>query len=292
MYYNFTMKNIGEMIKEIRQAKGLRSKYVYNGIMSRSMYYKFENGSSDVTLQHFLSIADRLNVSFNELESLTEYHDGYTENLHHLMTLHYNGRIDEMESFAKTLGSLSERTGYLFYQHLHHLANLLLAYSTGRSFSNYDIKVIKDYLFNSENWYYYEISLFTNALFIFDLDVIDVLYKRSASALTSGFKSDHDPFVLVANILSLQFQRNDINGISKYIKIIQKLPDSKDIIFSRFLKDFYTDLYLYLATGKQEDEANVELHLLYLEKIGLNAMATSHRALFDVVKKHRDTDSL
>lgn len=40
-------------------------------------------------------------------------------------------------------------------------------------------------------------------------------------------------------------------------------------MFSHFLKKFYTSLYGYAATGEERYEADLKLHLSYLESIDL-----------------------
>nr|WP_256276792.1 MULTISPECIES: hypothetical protein [unclassified Enterococcus] len=164
------------------------------------------------------------------------------------------------------------------------LSNLLICYVNNESFNKEEVQEIKEYLFKADIWMYYELSLFTNSLFIFDLDVIDILFKKVSNSLNTMVVNNTDIFMLVANILSLCFQKNDLNRIRKYIKILNKLSIKNDIMFSHFLKKFYTSLYGYAATGEERYEADLKLHLSYLESIDLKSMAESHRKLYELVK--------
>lgn len=278
------MENIGLVLKKVRNSKGIKTKYVYEGILSRSMFYKFENGMSDISLNHFLAVTDRLNVAFNELEGLVDYHDGYKENLGILMTMHYKGEIDSLREYSKKLTKLYEEKRLIFYKHLCILADLLICYVTNEPFNEEEIQEVKGYLFKADLWMYYELSLFTNSLFIFDLDVIDILFKKVSNSLNTMVANNTDIFMLVANILSLCFQENDLNRIRKYIKILNNLSVKNDIMFSHFLKKFYTSLYGYAATGEERYEEDLKIHISYLESIDLKSMAESHRKLYELVK--------
>lgn len=72
--------------------------------------------------------------------------------------------------------------------------------------------------------------------------------------------------------------------VKKTYIIYLKLSIKNDIMFSHFLKKFYTSLYGYAATGEERYEADLKLHLSYLESIDLKSMAESHRKLYELVK--------
>lgn len=257
------MKNIGWVLKRVRDSKGLKTSYVYEGILSRSMFYKFEHGVSDISLSHFLAISDRLNIAFSELEGWVDYHDGYKENLSILMNLHYIGDIVALSDHSKKLEDSFREKGLIYYKHLSVLSKLIISYVNSEPFNEHDVNLIKDYLFNSEIWMYYELSLFTNSLFIFDLDIIDVLFKKVYSSLKNIVSGNSDIFMLVANILSLCFQKNDLNRIRFYIKILNSLSNKNDLMFSQFLKKFYTSLYGFIAMG----EKNMKMKYNYIYPI-------------------------
>ncbi|MGJ0715560.1 hypothetical protein [Enterococcus raffinosus] len=122
----------------------------------------------------------------------------------------------------------------MFYKHLCILSNLLICYVNNESFNKEEVQEIKEYLFKADIWMYYELFLFTNSLFIFDLDVIDILFKKVSNSLNTMVVNNTDIFMLVANILSLCFQKNDLNRIRKYIKILNKLYMSFSLSFHIF----------------------------------------------------------
>lgn len=86
------------------------------------------------------------------------------------------------------------------------------------SFNKEEVQEIKEYLFKADIWMYYELFLFTNSLFIFDLDVIDILFKKVSNSLNTMVVNNTDIFMLVANILSLCFQKKRFKSYKEVYK--------------------------------------------------------------------------
>ncbi len=189
-----------------------------------------------------------------------------------------------MSDFSVKLEESYEEKGLIYYKHLSILCRLIISYVEGVAFDKNDVDIIKTYLFGAEYWMYYELSLFTNSLFIFDMDVVDVLFKKILSSLSHISTNNSDVFILIANILSICFQNNDLNRIRFYVKVLNSLTIKDDIMFSQFLKKFYTSLYKFAATGEVHYEKEVKLYISYLKMLDLESMATSHEKLLELVK--------
>lgn len=56
----------GQIIKVLRTNKGIKAKDVYDKVLSRSMYYKYESGLVETTADTFVKILGRLNVNVSE----------------------------------------------------------------------------------------------------------------------------------------------------------------------------------------------------------------------------------
>lgn len=94
----------GELVKQIRTEKGIKAKSVYDGLLSRSMYYKYESGLVETTADTFLYILNRLNIEAAEFsrvfsvldKSNSEYCD-YRDNLKNAYQLRNLTEIKALE---------------------------------------------------------------------------------------------------------------------------------------------------------------------------------------------------
>lgn len=68
-------KKIGEIIKNIRTNKGISAKVVYEGIMDKANFWRFENGYIESSFSNVLQIMERLNVFFDEFAFLLNEED-------------------------------------------------------------------------------------------------------------------------------------------------------------------------------------------------------------------------
>ena len=77
----------GEIIKYIRLSKKLKSKNIYNGILSRPAVSRFERGLSDTTTEKFFNILDNLNISLEEFHFI---YNNYKVNTDHIFLDEYS----------------------------------------------------------------------------------------------------------------------------------------------------------------------------------------------------------
>lgn len=108
--------------------------------------------------------------------------------------------------------------------------NIFISKIKGQSFKNAYVNEIKKYLFNCENWSYYELRLFTSIMFIFKYTDVITLSKNALSSIqkySAQFKSWNEEATLIVNLLSLAVQNNDLLAV----KMIQNVVN-KDIYLS------------------------------------------------------------
>ncbi|MBO9165204.1 MULTISPECIES: helix-turn-helix domain-containing protein [Lactiplantibacillus] len=60
------MKNLGSVIREVRQSKALTLKQVAGSELSVAFLSKVERGNSDISLNNFLIVLKALNISWDE----------------------------------------------------------------------------------------------------------------------------------------------------------------------------------------------------------------------------------
>lgn len=89
----------GIVIKQLRQARRLTQKEVYQGIVSRSFYSRLEHGQYDVDATHLWQLLDRISVGAAEFDYLRRNHQITSEAclLNTISDLYAQHRFDELK---------------------------------------------------------------------------------------------------------------------------------------------------------------------------------------------------
>ena len=173
------MKNLGQILKKIREAKGLSLYNVANDEISTSQLSRFENGYTDITLSKLLSVLKTLDVSLEEfmylgrgfhkmsnfevIDKINNYF--YKNNSPALRRLLINCTEKEKEKLSKKL------TIILIKLKLQEIEKDNIVTSE-------EIDFISDYLFSIDIWGEYELELFSSTMEIFCQSSIMILTKE------------------------------------------------------------------------------------------------------------------
>src|SRR5690554_1757275 len=102
------MQNIGNSLRDIREALDLSQKQMAEGIMSQSNYSKVENGTVEISFTKMLEILDRLDMSLEEFVYINnQYSNKPVKKRNYLNKLKYNDKqllskyIAELNSIQK-----------------------------------------------------------------------------------------------------------------------------------------------------------------------------------------------
>ena len=211
---------IGIKIKKIRVSKNISPINVYSGIMSRSNYWKLEEGLISPSFETVIQLLQRINLDGEEFLML----------LQHDTLLFYNQTKDQRNFFFKKKDSegllnLSQQLQQQYEQtkahQLRHLAltcNLYYSRLTEKPPSPKIMTELKQYLFGCNDWSLYELRLFNSIFFIFDYETSKVLLKRALKTIQHNQQRIDEKISFLVNFLSLAVQNNDL----KQIKIIDE----------------------------------------------------------------------
>ncbi len=223
---------IGSIIKEIRLSKNIAPVAVYSGIMSRANYWKLEEEHIAPSFDSVILMLPRLNISLNEFILLIPDNDlSFYEKEKDKRDYHYKSKnCSKLFLLEQEYMEKYKQTKVLRFKHLSFTCNIFISKIKGQSFKNAYVNEIKKYLFNCENWSYYELRLFTSIMFIFKYTDVITLSKNALSSIqkySAQFKSWNEEATLIVNLLSLAVQNNDLLAV----KMIQNVVN-KDIYLS------------------------------------------------------------
>lgn len=279
----------GTLIKQIRQAKKISTKTIYQDIMSKSMYYKFESGKNDTTSSNLLNMLNRLNMSLKEFQYLIQGNQlpAYQENFQRMYLAVYRQDIADLQKMSDHMKLVQKENTQLKNKHLQILIELYIEKMSDQKLNSEKVNLIKDYLLKCDSWYYYEWALFNNSIFIFDIATIDSLFEQTLTNLEKY--QVHNAFgnesvLFIANLLSFLIQKQEIGLANKYLKSLNAIKVPATSIFEIILVKFYNELLQGISRHNNPQKNITDLISIFL-KLDLKPLYASHRQLLDFVLK-------
>lgn len=170
---------IGTTLKTLRTGKKISRQDLVKGIMSSNHYFKVENNENNISLDKFIQIISRLNISFEEFLFVSNNYKNNTKSAisSSIIDNFYssNDKTDELKKLQKRCNQLFKETNDIFYKH-----QSILISSMVNSFQldSTDIDTLTQYFIKIENYGLYEIKIFANFAYLFESDILIVLSKR------------------------------------------------------------------------------------------------------------------
>ncbi|MBC2675363.1 helix-turn-helix domain-containing protein [Listeria booriae] len=165
----------GETIKQIRTDKNLTQTQLSEGILARNHLSQVENNNYFPSYDKFFSLLDRLNVTFEEflfIQNDKKVH--FKQRIRSQIAEAANlNDIKKLEDLAVAARDLHEQTKNITYYHYMLISKALVTYNIDHTVSDDMVKFvtpIKEYLLGMDNWYLYELRLFSNIIFALTVD--------------------------------------------------------------------------------------------------------------------------
>ena len=281
-------QNIGFFIKKIRINKGLKAKEVYDGIMSRSMYYKFENNLADISHNLFLELCSRLNISLHEILTMINITTDYQYIFSIIYKSFYKNKKD-LHCLNLKFQQLHTQNPYnTKYYHYLLLTELLITYQKNKTLDLSSIKPIKNFLTTTESWSHYEYTLFKHVIFIYKDDELVYLYPQLVKTIKRIFhyNNSNEHYKLLSIILYTLFNNYNLQHTSYFIEELTKINNKKISMFYKTITQFYIALYLYINNDYTEKK-NIEKILDFFQFIEMDEVYKFHLNLYQKYKKKR-----
>lgn len=174
------MKNLyGEVFREMREEKGYSIAETARNIVTPSFVSKFERGQSNISLDAFLKLLERINVNMAEYTfringyEKSEFGQLIDDCMHSYNIRDTNG----LEKLHRYQLGLFEFTNIKAYKIKAIMVQSFLEDFSDFKVSEADRKYMYEYLFSLESWGYFEISVFGNAITIFSIEQLTMIAK-------------------------------------------------------------------------------------------------------------------
>ncbi|WP_461226678.1 Rgg/GadR/MutR family transcriptional regulator [Lacticaseibacillus suihuaensis] len=213
----------GELIRQLRQARGLTQAQLAAGITHRTTLLSFETHGTRIDFETMQQYLERLNVTLDEYTVLyNQANPSEKEAVRRLFAglapkLHQPAAQDWADAFLTRADADYQATQDIFYAALAATVRLTYAYRTNQFDASDPAtqrarELIQHYLSGIADWGRFELSLFINNLFVFDADFVMACLNSTFHSVihyaTSRFFR-HDLPPLFGNLLIYSVKANN-----------------------------------------------------------------------------------
>lgn len=249
---------IGCTIREIRINKRIKANVLYKEVLSRPSVIKFENGESDTTVEKFLILLDRLNITLEEF--ITIYKNGENQDLSFTSSYiqaFYEKDIAKLNAILYSTQQLYNSNKNQKYLHYGAIISLLID-SIQNNFSHKKEKeILQKYLVECETWGYYELTIFINTMNFYSNDLIDTVYRNAKNNLLKYNQLPryrNEISVLLFNILEKKISSGDYHNLESYLKELMDFKNqNKDIMYFQAMVTYFGNLINIIRNKDIED---------------------------------------
>lgn len=243
-------KKYGEAFKSLRENKNITITSISDEFVSKSMISKFENNQSNISAYKLFHLLNKIQVKSSEYElALNDYYPDGFQMLLSDATSYF------LEKNAHMLRILSENELNIFKENknkMNYLNHLMLEVMVSMVEdcdlpSDKDFSQIGAYLFVCDNWGYYELVLYGNAMGRMPIDQVLIFSRNlpSKTLLMSDATSLFPIYInLITNTISLCIEHNLSVEAKYFLKALSNLDIDETMLFERMLYKYYEGLYM------------------------------------------------
>lgn len=275
---------IGEAISQLRKDKNLSIKDLCSDRLSRSAYTRFVNGETDTSSTNFLFFLEKLQVSLNEFMFVkNDYHLSESEAyLIKIQKYFLNEDLNGLKSIEKDCTFLTNHQNDTFH-HLSLLSNIYRSRITNTQINSTLIQELKKYLLNVDTWTHYEILLFNNSMFIFDIDFIELVLRRAIKGLDRYHPIRNytsESFAMLSNVLNIYLSSKELHKASKLYKNMLSKELSEELVRERLHLAFYDALLALIIHNDINGHVKIQQVLNVCEFLNMNENYNGYMKLY------------
>ncbi|WP_099221484.1 hypothetical protein [Listeria costaricensis] len=175
-------KLVGDMLKEVRENSRIEADVIYNQLMSRSNLYRIESNKQLSNYDLTIQLIKRLSMDVAEFEFLRNgYHyEPLQEFMNELKSIRNSANVNALKKLLNKVIIQTEQDETIS---LINFKNMLLGYIKLQETKNigeariYFSKIWEN-LKEKESWYYNDIILISNILFIFEEETMRQMFEN------------------------------------------------------------------------------------------------------------------
>lgn len=253
----------GSTLSSIRKSKNIPINKVIGNHLTRSAYSRFASGKTNTSVDNFAYMLQNLHVSFEEFNYIKNQYepDKYQLLLKKAQIATYQQNLNQLKSIMKKFRSYAQITGDTEPLHLYCIVKLTINKLQKDAYDPEAKRIITNYLIQCESWSHYELVLFNNVMFIFNLKLITVMKKKVLHNLEKyqNLRSyGSESFRVLINILTLLLDNKNIKEALILNNEMEDFPLRADMFFEQTLKMYFKGLLKLIEYNEPKNKELIE----------------------------------
>lgn len=288
--------DIGGTIKKVREGKNISQEELAKNILSRPHLSLIENNKSDLSISLLLKLVEKLHIPIDEFFYIaTNCSIPETKSLSlKLMNEANKANLIGLKHIQEYSIKKYELLGSYEFYHISLLAEIYINFLNNNFTINDDIKnianPIKEYLFNLSEWYLYDLKLFNNVLFIFEISSVETIATK---LLDSTSKYESYPNVreeylnILINLSTFFIEKEAYQHSLKFALEGKKKLENEYKIYQNIVLDINISMAnIKLSIKNKEHIGILKNRLFLLESFGFSELVKHYTKLFNKYKIH------
>jgi Rgg/GadR/MutR family transcriptional activator len=287
---------IGEILKDIRILKGFAVTEIagaFSDSVSKSQLARIEGCENIPSIEHFIILLSRLNVSFEEFcrASINNHMKARVETKSELLAIL---RKKNSSQLKRTITKMDEYYHEYKDPYFHHMSCYVRATLILEE-SNYDynevlvvLRPISVYLASVRNWFEYEIGLFINCIYLYPIEKAIKIGNDALDKIRNTYMLLKDDGELARSMLlnlaiyALEDEKWNHQAYN-YILEARALPESTNLLYYSLMIDVVHQVICYKVENGEYDEPHLVNLINSLKLIKLNDL---YKQFIEFITKH------
>lgn len=288
--------DIGGTIKKVRMGKNITQHELAKNILSRPHLSLIENNKSDISMGLLIQLLEKLHLPVDEFVFLA---NNCSISESKSMAIKLMNEANKANSKGLNLlledskNMFKEYSNYEFY-HISLLTEIYIRFLDNNFTINEDIQnmanPIKNYLFNLSDWHIYDLKLFSNTLFVFDVLTVESIVDTVLNSLKKYefYPNTREDYLNILINMSTYFIEKEKYKISLKFAYRGKQKTENEY---KIYENIVLDINIAIANIKlyKEPEMNIKLlqnRLFLLDSLNFKELKDHYKCLlnkYDIV---------
>ena len=281
------MPQHASLIRKLRKERGLTQEELTRGVSQRGTLAAFESRGTKIGFELLFNYLERMNITLEEYQFLLNNN-----------TLSNKQKLSNYLIYSKEMSLKQEKellneykkTGNIYYRLIYAQRRLIISYLHNDPFNEElkeELETIKRYLETVDTWGHFELTIFSNCLFIFDDRYIIHSFKNSVSKMKAYIDATYYSellFNFILNGLRLSFNRYSSTLRKLFLTELKKImTNHKQTLATAHYKAF--SALDRLAEGDASAISEIEQAIAFFEWLDLTSTTEYYLRLTNTLIK-------
>lgn len=290
----FSMKNFGKTFRSMRRAKKLSLKDIADGSISFSFLSKFERGKSDISLTNFYTLINKMNITIEEFSYVANDFNvlAFEKLLEKINRAYKSNNITLLSQYMEQENALWKDT-----ENKANRLNAIMIHSliynldSTKEVPVHDKLDLSEYLLSVDNWGYYEIVLFGNAMGALTLDLNIILSKEllnKSKSYTKLKNSRNEIIRILLNTITFCLESGSQADALYFINTLEDYLKNSLFYFEKTKLIFLIGIYKIKAGDCEDGIKKCRKAIQIMNDMGSTELAINHENYLEDLLKKQD----